>query len=186
MTVCYGLRLVAQVVGAPSPRAAARSRWEFARGLCGQHPQLSSLSLARTMPVGGAHHQETAPGQRVVASIGRRKRAASLARLEASGSSTSHNRAPAPSARRGPDRASCFCQPGSLASIPFPRRACPFSALVDTATGSQWVRARSEAGDNPPVWRSRRIRHVSRARQRLSSSFRETEAIPIWSRFTQG
>ena len=49
--------------GASCPRAASRNRWQPARGVCGQHPQLSSLPSARAVPVAGQHHQEAAPGQ---------------------------------------------------------------------------------------------------------------------------
>jgi hypothetical protein len=37
--------------------------------------------------------------------------------------------------RRDPGRASHFCKPGHRVCIPFPRRACPFSALLQRATG---------------------------------------------------
>ena len=53
-------------------RAAPRSGREPARGLCGQHPQLSPLSLARAVSMARAGHRQASPGERAVTSPGRR------------------------------------------------------------------------------------------------------------------
>jgi hypothetical protein len=56
-------------------RSAQRSRREPARGLCGQHPQLSPLSPAGTVSMAGQRHRQAAPGERALASPRRRFRA---------------------------------------------------------------------------------------------------------------
>jgi hypothetical protein len=38
-------------------------RWELARGVWRQHPQLSSRSVAKASPVAGQRHRQAAPGQ---------------------------------------------------------------------------------------------------------------------------
>ncbi len=50
------------------PRAAQRSRWEPACGLCGQRPQLPPLSSARAVSMAGPSHHKAAPGEHAVAS----------------------------------------------------------------------------------------------------------------------
>jgi hypothetical protein len=61
-------------------RATQRSRWKPARGVCGQHPQLSPLPFAPPMPMGGERHEETEAGERVAPSSPGWSRAAAASR----------------------------------------------------------------------------------------------------------
>jgi hypothetical protein len=63
-------------------RATQRGRWKPARRVCSQHSQLPPLPFARAVPMARERHQEAAPGQRAVASIGRWFGPAALVGLE--------------------------------------------------------------------------------------------------------
>jgi hypothetical protein len=66
--------------GASCPGAAPRSRWQPARGVWSQHPQLSVLSAPRAVSMARAVHEEAAPGQRAAPSTGHWSRAAPASR----------------------------------------------------------------------------------------------------------
>ena len=48
---------------ASCPGAASRSRWQSAHGVCGQHPQLPSLPVARAVSMAGQRYGEAAPSE---------------------------------------------------------------------------------------------------------------------------
>ena len=70
--------------------------------------------------------------------------------------------------RRDPGRASHFCKPGHRVCMPFPRRARPFSALLDRATGSQCTSRDFWTGDDPTVRRPRAYCDLVRIGHRLN------------------
>jgi hypothetical protein len=73
--LCLPTRWHAPLPGWPvacSKRAASRSRREPARGLCGQHAQLSPLSSARAVSMEWERDRQTAPGKRAPPSAPRR------------------------------------------------------------------------------------------------------------------
>jgi len=84
------------------------------------------------------------------------------------GPPTSLHPAPARSVRRGPGRASYFCQPGSRVCVPFPSRACPLSALLGRATGSQCTSRNFWTGDDPTVRCPRARCNLARIGNRLT------------------
>jgi hypothetical protein len=114
--------------GASGPRAAPRSRWEPARGVCGQYSQLSALSAARAVPMAGQRHEKAAPGQYSVTSIDHWKCTAPLAGLEPSGPPASLYPVGASAPCRGRGRTSQFRQPRRHVSASFSSRACTHSA----------------------------------------------------------
>jgi hypothetical protein len=63
-------------------------RWEPARRVWSQYPQLSSLSAARAVPMAWQRYCEASPGERAPASAHRRFGAPALARLEPERAST--------------------------------------------------------------------------------------------------
>lgn len=56
--------------GTSCPGIASRNRWQLARGVWSQHPELPSLSSARTVPVEWQRHHKATPGQHPPASAG--------------------------------------------------------------------------------------------------------------------
>ena len=88
--------------------------------------------------------------------------------LESSSPPTRLYPAPARSVHRDPGWASHFCEPGYRVCITFPRRACPFSALLDRATGSQCTSRDFWAGDDPTVRRPRPCCDLARIEHRLN------------------
>ena len=119
------------------PGAASRSRWEPARGVCGQHSQLPSLSATRAVSMAGQRHHEAAPGQCPVASPRGRVCSSPLAGLESATASSSLH-APAPPATGGghpaAERACRATPPGGR---PFSCPARPLSLVVGRTAGMQ-------------------------------------------------
>jgi hypothetical protein len=119
------------------PQERQRSgRWESAGGLCRQHSQLPPLPTPRAVPMEWERNQEATPGERAVASIGRRTTIYPMARLESKGSSASlHPASPPPT---GGDPCGVWgCRSLRHSPAAFPCRACPCSSHVGATVGSQ-------------------------------------------------
>src|SRR5579859_1083922 len=116
----------------------------------------------------GERNAQAAPGERPAPSACRWGCAAPLAGLESSSPPTRLYPAPARAVRRDPGRASHCCEPGYRVCIPFPRRACPFSALLDRATGSQCPSRDFWTGGDPTVRRPRACCDLARIGHRLN------------------
>lgn len=142
--------------GASCARAASGNRWQPARGLRSQHPQVSPLPPARTMPVERERNAQAPPGERTLASSRRWPRAAPLAGLEP-------QRVPAcvPAPRARPARRGEHAVPaigrGSThhhSCFSFPCAAGTQPPLVGDTSGSQCTIRRVWSSPHQAVWRS--------------------------------
>ena len=170
--------------GASCSRAASRSRWKPTRGVWRQHPQLSSLSAARAMPMAGECDGETAPGECVAASAPGGSRTAALARLEpqsaptrlyATGATATH--------RGGPVTSHRFAIRHGRDSLPCAARA--LAPLVGRVLRSQCPSGHGWASDGQALRRSRRLCSLTRAGNGLmlschpmASFFSDHQAAP--------
>jgi hypothetical protein len=120
-------------------RPAQRSRRVPAGGLCGQHPQLSPLSPARTVSMAWESCYQASSGERVAAPAPHRLCSPALEGLEPSVTSTRVHAAPARPTSRSAGRTDPLGQPGCLTFAPFPCAAC---STFDSRGKSGWLAMR--------------------------------------------
>jgi hypothetical protein len=111
-------------------RTAQGSRWKPARGLCGQHPQLPPLSLARAVSMEWQHYCEAASGQCALASPRRWAGPCALERLESETSSASVHASASAATRGSAGGAESLCLPRTRACAPVPCTARPLSSRL--------------------------------------------------------
>src|SRR5260221_2529230 len=162
---------------AGSPGAASRSRWQPARGVCGQHPQLPPLPTARAVPMAGQRYRETAPGQSPLASSGRWSGSCALERLEPEASSAGVHPSAASPTCAGADGIWHFSQSTSLACAPVPRAAGALSSRLAGALRSQRA-YKSESGDDQTVRHLGSVCHLARTGNGLTP-FCQPLGIPL-------
>src|SRR2546430_14738378 len=123
-------------------RAAHRSRREPAGGLCGQHPQLSLLSPARTVSMTWEGCHQAPSSERAAAPAPHRFCAPALEGLEPEAASTRVHAAPARPTPRSAGRTDALGQPGCLTCAPFPCAASSLPTLVAREIGRASCRER--------------------------------------------
>lgn len=133
------------------PGASSRSRWQPARRVCGQHPQLPPLPSARAVPMEWRCHQEAAPGQRTLASAPGGVCPAALARLEPQNTPACLHAARAPPAPGDEPVATCRHFATHRVRDPVSRTTCAVSFRLSSAAGSQCSRFHSWASHDPIV-----------------------------------
>jgi hypothetical protein len=138
-------------------------------GWC-QHSQVSSLSAAPAVPVEWQRHCKTAPGQRAVASSPGGFCPAPLARLEPQRTPARLSAARAIPTHRGEPGASCRRLARQSGSDPVPPTTRTLSSLLARAAGSQCSRFNIWASDHQTVWCPRKLCHLTRFGDGLTSS----------------
>jgi hypothetical protein len=143
-------------------RAAPGSRWQLARGLCRQYPQLPSLSLAKASSMEWQRHREAASSECALASIGRRVPPHPLEGLEPEAASAGVYATPSSSTRGGAGRTGSCCRSDAPTRAPVPCTARALSSRLSRAARAPRASSSSEPGDDPTVRRRRRLCHLAR------------------------
>jgi hypothetical protein len=153
---------VSSWAAASPPGAASRSRWKSARGVCGQHSQLSPVSAARAVSMEWQRYREASPGECAAAFAPGGSRTGTLARLEPESAPACLSAARATPAHRGEPAASCRRFARQSSSDPFPRTTSALPSLMARAASSQCSRFHVWASDHQTVRCPRKLCNLAR------------------------